>query len=205
MFFFNSGISFIRIVSQDHSLSLLINHGGLVNQTWFRENAWGNWLLETASAGLSPDFTCHSIVPKSLYISSTHDATYDLSRWGYVFNQCNAIVESHHKIALLNVTFNVSLTSRYNHVNNNAPQSSSRGIVIAFNGATLDFAHINLLNTSLCFPVKRTYRLHRNRHCSRRKIHAIEYFDNHLLEVCGRKKLDRSTLIVEQIRTTRCI
>jgi hypothetical protein len=81
-----------------------------------------------------------------------------LSKCGAVFIQCNAIVESHHKLILLGSRFAALRASRYNCANNNAPQSSSRGIVINFKGATRDLAHINLTIIFPFFAIERTYR-----------------------------------------------
>jgi len=106
--------------------------------------------LDNASAGLSSNLTCRqSICPTISCIVATRFATYVLSRCGDVLNQCKTIVESHQNITLLGTIFNALLVSRYNWASNNAPQSSSRGIVTVFNGAIRDLTHNSLTYSHL--------------------------------------------------------
>jgi len=149
-FFFNSGISHIRTNSLGHSFSSSANHRGPECHVLFFKKAWGDCPLEIASAELSTDFTCrHSMDLSISYIEAM--------RLGGIFSQCNTIIESHQNTTRLGVISKAPIISRYNCVNNNAPESSNWGIVIDFSGAILDFAHNILM---LVFPqgsLERTY------------------------------------------------
>jgi len=140
------------------------------------------------------------------WISATRLATYVLRRWGDVFTQCKTIVESHQNIVLLVMTPKTSFTSWYNRANNNAPQSSSRGMVIGLNGAIRDLAHIIIL-----WPPFHVFRWsarisrHRIRHYWRRKIRVIGRLSNPLLICYDRRILCLLDPIVEWILTTLSI
>jgi len=72
--------------------------------------------------------------------------------------QCNAMVESLQKIALLYSIPKTSFASQYNRANSNALHSSNRGIVTGFSGATRDLAHSSLTIVFLSLSLERMYR-----------------------------------------------